>query len=227
MFKRITTVFLAFVLLITFNTQSVLALRTVVDDNINKSEFVKKYSGIDLLSTDFKRENMNKLELEAYESFLELMYKENRTFAERDGYTRDEYILLVDEVLSGRFKVENDIVSRNGISYYSTSHGLISTQFLGGVFNGLITAGLLLIGVGSVRELVTKLGRQSAMDWVERNLKQVILDKLISMGLGAAVPIVGSIVKGIVDAYFDPGAMLANAIDRRDLIPNNGYIELW
>ena len=34
-------------------------------------------------------------------------------------------------------------------------------------------------------------------------------------------------MKGIVDAYLDPGQWLAERIDGRDNIPNKGCIELW
>lgn len=94
-------------------------------------------------------------------------------------------------------------------------------------YSGVITATLLVIGVGSVAELIKQMGKEAAKEWVEKHVKKSVVNKLTAIGLGAFGTYAGNIIKGIVDAYVDPGQWLAEKIDGIDKISSNGYIELW
>lgn len=198
------------------------------DINNRKALFVKKYAGIDLISKDFDRRKMTDEELAAYNDLLEIMYLENKTIANEEGYSKKEYIQVAENILNQKSFLGQH--SRNSVTFYSTystSHGLISTKMLGGILNGVITATLLVTGVASIGELIKKMGKEAAKEWVEKHVKKAIVNKLTAIGLGSFGIYVGNIIKGIVDAYLDPGGWLAERIDGVDRIPNNGYIELW
>lgn len=221
--KRIITGFLVFAIML-----SIIPTRALAKDgsaNALKEDFIYKYSGVDLVSKNFKRNKMTTKEEEAYDALLEIMYEENKSVVTAEGYTKEEYINLADEILSENQKIQD--IPSNGFTFYSASHGTISTKMLGGILNGVITATLLITGVGSVAELIKKMGKEAAKDWVEKHVKKAVVNKLTAIGLGAFGLYAGNIIKGIIDAYLDPGQWLAEKIDGNDKIPNNGYIELW
>ncbi len=222
-FKKIITGFLVFAIMLSIIPSKALAK----DGSVSalKEDFVYKYSGVDLVSKNFERNEMTTKEEEAYDALLEIMYEENKSVATAEGYTKEEYINLADEILSENIKIED--IQSNGFTFYSTSHGSISTKMLGGILNGVISATLLLTGVGSVVELIKKMGKEAAKDWVEKHVKKAVVNKLTTIGLGAFGIFAGSIIKGIIDAYIDPGQWLAERIDGNDRILNNGYIEAW
>ena len=222
-FKKIIAGILVFGIIL-----SIIPKRAFATDNsVNslKKDFINKYTGVDLVSKNFERDRMTPKEEEAYNALLEIMYEENKFVATDEGYTKEEYINLVDDILSENITIEN--IQSNGITFYSGSHGTISTKMLGGILNGVINATLLIAGVGSVFELIKKMGKEAAKEWVKKHVKKAVVNKLYALGLGAFGIYTGNIIKGIVDAYFDPGQWLAERIDGRDKIPNNGYIELW
>lgn len=222
-FKKIIAGILVFGIIL-----SIIPKRAFASDNsVNslKQDFINKYTGVDLISKNFERDRMTPKEEEAYNALLEIIYEENKFVATDEGYTKEEYINLVDEVLSENITIEN--IQSNGITFYSGAHGTISTKMLGGILNGVITATLLVAGVGTVSELIKKMGKEAAKEWVKKHVKKAVVNKLAAMGLGAFGIYAGNIIKGIVDAYLDSGQWLAERIDGRDKIPNNGYIELW
>ncbi|MDK2902437.1 MAG: hypothetical protein PWQ93_356 [Clostridiales bacterium] len=195
-----------------------------------RNSFVKKYAGVDLVSKNFDRTKMTAKESKAFDALLDLMYLENQDAALDEGYSKEEYKALAEDILSGNININRPLLSKapsNAYTCYATSHGLISTKLLGGILNGIISATLLVTGVGSIYELVKKMGKEAAKDWVEKHLKKTIVDKLTAIGLKNFGIYVGSIISGIVNVYLDPGGWLAERIDAVDKIPNNGYIEAW
>lgn len=221
--KKIITGFLVFAIMLSIVPSKALAK----DGSVStlKEDFVYKYSGVDLVSKNFERNEMTTKEEEAYDALLEIIYEENKSVAIEEGYTKEEYINLADEILSENLKIED--IQSNDFTFYSASHGTISTKMLGGILNGVITAVLITTGVGSVAELIKKMGKEAAKDWVEKHVKKAVVNKLTAIGLGAFGVFAGNIIKGIIEAYIDPGQWLAERIDGNDKIPNNGYIEVW
>lgn len=230
-FKKIILLTCSISLLFFIFSPSILA---TTNENIEtkKIEFVNQYSGIDLNSKNFNRTQMTDKENKAYDELLEIMYLENMDIAISEGYSKTEYLQLAEDILSGNVTLSENLNS-NSITYSATStrasndHGTISTQFLGGVLNGVIDSALLVAGAGSVSALIKKMGKEAAKEWIEKNVKQSIIKKLSELGLKEAGVLAGSIVGGIVDAYVDPGSWLAEQVDANDKIPSNGYIELW
>lgn len=221
--KKLITRILVFAIMLSIIPTNALAK----DESINvlKEDFIYKYSGVDLVSKNFNRNRMTTKEEEAYDALLEIMYEENKSVATAEGYTKEEYVNLADGILSENETIED--IPSNGFTFYSASHGTISTKMLGGILNGVITATLLVIGVGSVAELIKQMGKEAAKEWVEKHVKKSVVNKLTAIGLGAFGTYAGNIIKGIVDAYVDPGQWLAEKIDGIDKISSNGYIELW
>lgn len=227
--KRLFSILLVATLMFNITPQKVFAISG--DINNRKILFAEKYAGIDLVSKDFDRTKMSRVELVAYDELLELMYLENKNVADQEGYSKGEYIQIAENILS-----ENSILKKSVISEYSyystfraarTSNVLISTKLLGGILNGVITATLLVTGAASVGELIKKMGKEATKDWIEKHVKKAIANKLAAIGLGSFGVYAANIIQGIVDAYLDPGGWLAERIDAADKIPNNGYIELW
>lgn len=228
-FKRWISIVLTIAIMVVSMPNSIFAMSQDVDSR--KMEFANKYSGVDLIAIDFNREQMNVRENQAYDELLEIMYLENIDIATEEGYSKEEYIKLAESILSNQATLEK--YSAGEISLYSVSYGtrspngLISTKMLGGILNGVITAILIASGIASVGELIKKMGKEAAKEWVEKHVKRAIIEKLTQIGLGKFGFYAGSIITGIIDAYWDPGGLIAERIDSIDKYPNNGYIELW
>lgn len=217
--KKLLSVILVFCIILTLIPGNVSAMSNNID--MAKISFVEKYTGTDLLKKDFNRSKMTAKESDAFDALLDIMYLENKSFATNEGYSKEEYIMLAESLLNGSMYISDES------NFRSAFHGILSTKMLGGVLNGVISATLLVTGVASVGELVKKMGKEAAKEWVESNVKKAVYNKLAAIGLGTFGIYTGNIIKGIVEAYLDPGGWLAEKIDNSDKIPNNGYIELW
>lgn len=178
--KKLLSVLLVFCIILTLIPGNVSAMSNNID--MAKISFVEKYTGTDLLKKDFNRSKMTAKESDAFDALLDIMYLENKSFATNEGYSKEEYIMLAESLLNGSMYISDES------NFRSASHGILSTKMLGGVLNGVISATLLVTGVASVGELVKKMGKEAAKEWVERNVKKAVYNKLAAIGLGTKIP---------------------------------------
>lgn len=180
-----------------------------------------EYKGIDLSTTQFDESRMNYKEKELYNLLLEKEYEKQKNSLEEKGISKAEFISEVKSYLYGEYSFDSEGV----VSLRATR--LISVEALGSALNVVITAALIATGVGSIGELVKKLGKEGAKKWVKKHLSDKIAGVLAKIGAAKLGTWIGAFVVAIVDTYLDPGTFLARKFDSVDAVPNSGYIELW
>lgn len=196
-------------------------------DNIGvielSDEQMNRYQGVDLFDTQFDINNMNSRERELYNLLLEKEYDKQRVTLSAQGISKEKFINEVKSYLYKEFGM-----NRLGNNVYRVkATRLISVSALGSALNVVITAALIVTGVGSIGELVKNLGKEGARRWVKKHLSSKIVGVLANIGASKLEVWVGAFVVGLVDTYLDPGTFLARQFDSIDLVPHSGYIELW
>lgn len=101
-------------------------------------------------------------------------------------------------------------------------------KVFGAALDFAISAGIVALGYGGIRTLISHLGKKQA----ERLVRSVVIDKvrsaLFKYGFSSAASwITDGAVGIIISGILEPGAAIARWVDSRDKISNNGYIELW
>ncbi|HJG23343.1 hypothetical protein F6X86_07055 [Enterococcus durans] len=145
-----------------------------------------------------------------------------QTKAEKEAYYQALLSLYdINSENHGDFnKVTQELISQlNSISLTRSGHGWISVPFAASAFNlaiNLVTGGVASAGV---KALIKKYGTQKALDL----LKRKIIGAVAVWGVKQITGI-NTIIK-VVATALDPGTAIAKAIDARDKIPNNGYLE--
>ncbi len=124
-------------------------------------------------------------------------------------------------------ELTKELNSTDGFSMYSraASRGWISVGFAGSAFNlgvNLATGGVASAGV---KALIRKYGSQRAIDLISRRIVGIAVTWGIKQVTG--INIITGAVASVIKTALDPGTAIAKAIDARDIIPNNGYLELW
>jgi len=187
----------------------------VIEQRMN--ELANQYKGVSLFETDFNKKNMTSLQLELYNKILDLQYDIACQSGDTGGMSRERYKLFLSNSMQG-FIVQY----RNG-----GGHGLISVDFLGTVLDTTINIGLIVSGFGSVSTMVKALGKEGAKKFVKKELIPLVIKETEKLGIkGAKDYLKDEIVGVIVTSLLSPGKKIAEILDSRDKIPNNGYIEL-
>ncbi len=187
-------------------------------------EEVNTYKGIDLASTQFDTSKMNEKERELYDLLLEREYETQKASLDEQGIRKEEFINGIKSFLHDEYSVDGDVIVK---SKAKKATRIISVGNLGSALNVAITAALIATGVGSIGELVKKLGKQGAKRWVKKHLSSKIAGVLARVGAKKLGKWIGAFVVSIVDTYLEPGTFLAKKFDSVDAVPNSGYIELW
>ena len=107
----------------------------------------------------------------------------------------------------------------------AASRGWISVGFAGSAFNlgvNLATGGVASAGV---KALIRKYGSQRAIDLISRRIVGIAVTWGIKQATG--INIITGAVASVIKTALNPGTAIAKAIDARDIIPNNGYLEIW
>lgn len=112
---------------------------------------------------------------ELYDLLLEKEYEKQKISLDEQGISREEFINEVKSFLNDGYS----IVKHNA---KSRATRIISVGALGSALNVAITAAFIATGVGSIGELVKKLGKEGAKKWVKKNLSSKIAGVLARVG---------------------------------------------
>lgn len=173
-----------------------------------------EYGNVDLISKNLDPNKMTNEEKEFLNKVIELVVKEAVENGTLTSVSEKEAREQIYGLMTG-------VSSRNG-------HGAISEDVLAILINGLINVIGFAVGIGSLATALATMGKKA----VRQVLKETIIPMLVKQvkdktGLAIAGVFTGTVIDGIIDSIFDPGAWIAMRIDKIDLIPNNDWIELW
>ena len=204
------------------STNQHIAETDIYNDVLNDRELAK-YEGIDLYKG---KDTISANTLEEKELYNTLI---NRALESNGLESNPENISYIKSILEDTKNYNQDDFYEVGVTTYSArskQHGLISTAALGSALDVAISAALTGLGGASVRALISSLGEAQA----KRLVRSVVMDKvrnvLFRFGFSTAATKFSGAIFNFLMGVTNPGGAIANYIDRNDLIPSNGYIEL-
>lgn len=153
------------------------------------------FEGVDLSEAQFNMSKMDDKQKELYNLLLEKEYAKQKNSLDEKGISKEEFINEVKSYLYNEFSFDTkDVYNSN-----KKAKRLISVEALGSALNVVITATLIAIGVGSIGELVKKLGKEGAKKWVKKHLSSKVAAVLIKIGAKKYSVWIGAFVVAIVD----------------------------
>lgn len=190
-------------------------------DILSESE-LSDYKGIDLLDENVNLRNLSNKENELFNILIEDALRKNGIYTNKEYYKG-----LIIDLLEGNESIENT-TNYYEVTTMASNHGLVSVKVFGTALDFAISAGIVSLGYGGIRALISHLGKKQA----ERLVRSVVIDKVRSVlfkyGFSSAASwITNGAVEIIISGILEPGAAIARWVDSRDKISNNGYIELW
>lgn len=195
-------------------------------------KIAETYKGTDLLSTNFNRSAMTDKEKAFFDDILEYEY----TLAVNNGtthnLTKEEYkksleTLVYQLMSSNKINNSNPLLEKITARNDNPEHGLISTDTAASAFNVIIDTIIFAMGMPSIGAVSATMGKDAAELIVKDTIVPAIETGAKKLGLTSVVKFFTSqVVENLINAFTDPGSIIAKAIDENDLIPNNGYIEL-
>lgn len=201
--------------------------KSEIDRIVLTNNELTTYKGLDIAKHQYDMTKMNVKERDLYNILLEKEYERQESSLDKQGVSKEEFINELKMILGNDYLVKQDIMIKYKAKGKKKATRLISVGALGSALNIVITATLIATGVGSIGELVKKLGKQGAKKWVKKHLSAKIVSVLARVGAKKLGKWVGAFVVSIIGKYLDPGIFLAKKFDSADIVPNSGYIELW
>lgn len=201
--------------------------KSEIDRIVLTNNELTTYKGLDIAKHQYDMTKMNEKERDLYNILLEKEYERQESSLDKQGVSKEEFINELKMILGNDYLVKQDIMIKYKAKGKKKATRLISVGALGSALNIVITATLIATGVGSIGELVKKLGKQGAKKWVKKHLSAKIVSVLTRVGAKKLGKWVGAFVVSIIGKYLDPGIFLAKKFDSADIVPNSGYIELW
>lgn len=201
--------------------------KSKIDRIVLTNNELTTYKGLDIAKHQYDMTKMNEKERDLYNILLEKEYERQESSLDKQGVSKEEFINELKMILGNDYLVKQDSMIKYKAKGKKKATRLISVGALGSALNIVITATLIATGVGSIGELVKKLGKQGAKKWVKKHLSSKIVSVLTRVGAKTLGKWIGSFVVSIIDTYLDPGTFLAKKFDSVDIVPNSGYIELW
>lgn len=201
--------------------------KSEIDRIVLTNNELTTYKGLDIAKHQYDMTKMNEKERDLYNILLEKEYERQESSLDKQGVSKEEFINELKMILGNDYLVKQDSMIKYKAKGKKKATRLISVGALGSALNIVITATLIATGVGSIGELVKKLGKQGAKKWVKKHLSSKIVSVLTRVGAKKLGKWVGAFVVSIIGKYLDPGIFLAKKFDSVDIVPNSGYIELW
>lgn len=204
--KRFTEIFLLGIIVLQVLVQpfSVVHAEEIIEDASSK---------IDI-------QNSNEKEKEAILSAIDEEVSKQTDFSEEEKANyRQTLINFYDSSSENYGDLDSVVFTDNSektmFRAAKASHGLLSVRALGSIINVAIAA----VTGGSISAYVRKHGFKASAVALQSRLAATIQLKYASV-----------VIKGLTSAAIklsDPGLYLAQLVDKKDKIRNNGYIELW
>lgn len=219
--KKIITVFTIVLLIVTSSVSSFANSNLVEISSKNISNFDSE------LAKPLDPKKMSKFQKEKYYEAIEKQVKK----AEKDGIDpikfRKTLVTLLEE---NKLVVDNpnsyytdQIIMPKGGSWVPDVH--ISNRIVGAAIEVVVTGAIAGFGVASVKALVKKVGKRETRKIFTRTIKS----KLIAWGAETLITyhIIDSAADFIFE-YMDWGSKIADYLDSKDDVPNNGYLDvIW